>query len=204
MQNYSHPFVKYVRHECRRYGCKLKLIYKSELVDDDNSIYSGHFLDDPLELVVATRVLYTTFLSTLVHEYSHMEQWRDKSKYYVQGYRGWDSWDIMNRWLQGHEFKRTTINRSINVIRNCEVDCERRAIKNIKKFNIPVNIKSYCQKANVYIYFHNYIKKTRVWDCKKEPNDCPQILKAMPDNLDGDYSKMPRKIMRLYKKYVRP
>lgn len=202
MQNYQHPFVKHVKKECKRYGCKVKLIHNPIIVDEDKNSFSGYFLDVPLELVVATRCHFTYFLSTLVHEFSHFEQWKEKSPYFINGKRHIDSWDITNRWIAGEDFTRRTIKKCINEVRNCELDCERRAVENIKKFNLPINIKSYCKKASAYIHFHNFMKRKRIWESKKNPTEIPKIVDMMPDNLDGDYSKTPRKIMRLYDKYL--
>ena len=66
MQNYSHPFVKHVRHQCKRYGCELKLLYVDMLVDeDDGSTCDGYFREEPLELVVSTQKRYYGYATKL-------------------------------------------------------------------------------------------------------------------------------------------
>lgn len=207
MQNYRHPFVKHVRHQCKRYGCKLKLIYKELLEEEDGSTCEGYFSDDPLELVVATRCLYTDFISTLVHEYSHFEQWIEESKYFAGGkyFSGgkYNYHSILERWIGGENFTKKTIERTIDVVRNCELDCERRSVENIKKYNLPINIEKYCKNASAYIYFYNFIKKTRVWETKHKPSDCKKIIDIMPTDLSGNFSRTPRNIMKLYIKHLK-
>jgi len=200
---YNHPFIKFVRHECRRYKVKFMLQHENEIKNQDEGALScgGYFTDTPAELAVATRISYTDFLSTLVHEYSHMTQWIDNSPYYI-GHRGFDSWDIIERWINGEEFKKNTVKRCINIVRNCELDCDRRAIKIIKKHRVSININTYCQKSSAYIYFHNFMKITRKWEYKDIPSNKHQIINKMPTNLNGDYSRTPRKIMELFKKYM--
>jgi len=204
MQNYSHPFIKHVRHQCKRYNCKFKLVYKARLDDlGENETCDGYFTEDPLELVVATRTYYTDFLSILVHEYSHFEQWIEGSDYSTSSYKV-NHWDILNRWLQGENFTKRTVRRAIDVIRNYELDCERRSVENIKKYNLPINIPNYCKKASAYIYFHNFMKKRRLWEVEKGPCSFKSIIKEMPDTLTGNYSKTPRHIMKLYTKHLKP
>jgi len=204
MQNYTHPFVKHVKQQCKRYGCKFSLTYKSNVIcDDDDESCFGYFRDEPLELVVATRCLYTEFLSTLVHEYSHFEQWTEGSKFFSGGRVNFDySWTIVQRWMDGEKFTNQTVKKAMDVVRACELDCERRSVENIKKYKIPVNVKNYCKRASSYIYFYNFVKKYKIWDTKHNPADFPVIIKEMPDNLNGDYTKTPRKIMKLYVKHL--
>jgi len=172
-------------------------------MSDDGDSCFGYFRDYPLELVVATRCLYSDFLSTLVHEYSHLEQWAEGSRFFSGGRVNFDySWTIVERWLDGEKFTNRTIKKAIDIVRACELDCERRSIINIKKHNIPVNIENYCRRASSYIYFYNFVKKTKMWETKDDPSDFPAILKQMPTNLDGNYTRTPRKIMKLYIKHL--
>jgi len=108
----------------------------------------------------------------------------------------------MDKWLNGKEIK--FIKNKIDKIKYLELDCEKRAVKNIKKYNLPVNIETYIQKANSYILFYNYVKETRQWS---KPGNAPYALKNkelwslcptkfMPDSY---YEKIPRKI---YKKFI--
>ena len=195
---YKNQFIKFVRRECKRHNVEFNLINEEVIRDEDGTTYGGYFSHDPAELAVATKVLYKDLLSILAHEYCHMTQWIDKSPYF-SGHKRFDSWDIVHRWLNGEDFKKTTVKKSINTVRDCELDCERRTIEIIKKHHLPINIEEYCQEASSYIYFHNFMKITRKWEYKRTPK---VITSKMPTTLDGDYSKTPRKIMNLFKKHM--
>lgn len=200
---HNHSFIKFVRRECKRYGVKLTLKHVKRLPQgNEGETCGGYFIEDPLEIAVATKILYVDFLSILVHEYAHVTQWIDKSPFCV-GYRNYDSWDIMDRWIGGEEFTRTTVHKSIDAVRDCELDCDRRAVMLIKKHKIPVNIERYCQKASAYMYLHNFIKKSRKWEYKKMPSQISAITNKMPTNLDGDYIVTPHAVTQLFKKYLR-
>jgi len=198
---YNHPFIKFVRHECKRYGVKFILQRTAEASGESQCC--GYFIDEPPTLEVATRILYTDFLSTLVHEYSHMMQWIDESPYFHKNYRGLDAWDITDRWIDGEDFKRKTVIKCIDTVRDCELDCERRAIETIKTHRLPIRIDKYCQKASAYMYFHNFMKISRQWDYKNYWDKMEYIAYKMPTDLSGDYSRTPRKVMRLFKKHLR-
>ena len=203
MPKYTHPFIKHIRHECKRYGMKFILVHQDGFkCDDEDTSCGGYFSSDPLELGVATMVNYKDFLSGLVHEFSHFEQWRDESPYFLKEYKGMDAGNVLFHWLQGKEYKKETINTCIDIIRDCELDCDRRAVENIRKFKLPLGIKEYCKKSSGYIYFHNFVKISRNWEYKNYPSCIPQIYNKMPDNLDGDYSTTPRRIMKLFKTYL--
>lgn len=200
---YNHPFIKFVRQECKRYGVKFILLQDKYIkANDYDDSCGGYFTEEPPELAVATRVWYTDFLSTLVHEYSHMLQWVEESPF-RSGYRGLDSWDIVERWINGETFKKTTVKKCIDSVRDCELDCDRRAVEIIKKHKLPINVGKYCQKASSYAYLHNYIKLSRQWEYDDYPDKNERhILKLMPTNLDSNYSRTPRKIMNAFKKYM--
>lgn len=200
--NHKLLFIKHLKQECKRYKMKLKLV-NTGFFEDENEESGGYFIDDPLEIAITTQMYYVDFLSAIVHEFSHFEQWRDDSPYYIRGYKGLDAGDILARWLKGDNFKKSTIKQCTAIIRDCELDCERRAVANIKKYKIPINIKDYCRKASGDIHMYNFVNGSRRWNYKRFPNHMPIILKHMPDNLDGDFSKMSKELKDLYKKHLR-
>jgi hypothetical protein len=56
------------------------------------------------------------------------------------------------------------------------------------------------RKANAYIYFYHWMRKTRMWS---KPENMPyankNIIKEMPTNLRGKYTSMPKKVEKLFK-----
>jgi hypothetical protein len=200
----EHPFIKHVKRECRRYGVKLILASVDTYKDDDVDECGGYFSGDPLELLVAKKVRYKEFLGRLVHEYSHFEQWRDNSKYSGNGIKGNRSWRIVSNWIDGKTYERSIVIKAINTMRDCELDCNRRALKNIEKFRIPIDVDRFCKEASAYAYFHNYIKISRKWEYKKSTvEDIKPLRKIMPSNLDGNYIQLPKRVKELLDKHLR-
>lgn len=208
MKKYKHPFTSFVKKECKKYGCKVIFIdsktlsYEQNIDQDSNTsgliTYVGYFKEDPLEITIASKVPYIDFLSTLVHEFSHFQQWVDDYTYWKDNKR--DPGDILDRWLMGEDFKKITIKRCIDKIRDCELDCERRTIENIKKFNLPINIEDYCREASYILYHYNFLLYARGKKQRTTNKNIDSLMKMMPDNLDNDYKKIPRKIMTAYKR----
>jgi hypothetical protein len=208
MKKYKHPFTLFVKKQCKKYGCKVIFADSNILPYDDsndqnvvqNSLmtYVGYFKEDPLEITIASKVSYIDFLSTLVHEFSHFEQWVDDYEYWNHNKR--DPSDILDRWLMGEDFKKITIKRCIDKIRDCELDCERRTIENIKKFNLPINIEDYCREASYILYHYNFLLYARDQKQRTTNKNVSSLIQMMPPNLDNDYKKIPRKIMTAYKR----
>jgi len=203
MAKYRNRFFKHVQRQCKKYKIKFILLDKHGFdgTEGDTSC-GGYFIDNPLEIGIATETHYKDVLATLVHEFSHFEQFQDKSPFYTKKYRGLDPGTLFCNWLDGREYKKATINSCIDIIRDCELDCDRRALVNIRKFKIPIGIKDYCRKSSAYLHFHNFVKLSRKWEYKKYPGTFPPIVNKMPTNLDGDYSKTPKEIIKLYRKYL--
>ena len=134
----------------------------------------------------------------LVHEFSHMQQWIENSKVWSYG----KYLDDVDRWLVGDDVK--DIDEKINKIQLLELDCERRAVKYILKYSLPINLKIYCQKANAYLFFYTWMRETRTWS--REGNSsyadknielrskCPTKLKTI-----GYYRTIPKNI---HKKFI--
>ena len=88
----------------------------------------------------------------------------------------------------------------IRELRNCELDCEKRAVKLMKEYNLPIDIKKYIKQANAYVYFYNTMIDTRKW-YKKSPCIVKEILDIMPTKFERSYKSLPNKYLRLVKKY---
>jgi len=189
-------FITHVKRECRRYGIKLILSDKDRLIVD-NQTYGGYF--DTIELFVSNGA-ENWIISTLVHEFSHMEQWIENDPVFTHRLRGgYQSYDIMDKWLGGNTYKPITVKSAVGLSRDCELDCDRRAIKNITKYNLQLDIERYCQESNAYILMYNFAKKIRQWEFKNSPLD-DRIVNHMPTDLTSiNYNTLPREYELLYK-----
>jgi hypothetical protein len=63
-----------------------------------------------------------------------------------------------------------------------ERDCEQRAIKFIKQFDLPIDIEDYTRKANLYLFFYQYIFLKKKWTTSTTIYK-PRLLREMPDKI---------------------
>lgn len=201
---FNNTFYAHVRRECRRYEIKL-IVSTENAFFDDNESYGGYFDHETRELGVSKGDSEPDFISILVHEFSHMEQWIEEDPTYTHHLRGgYESSEIMDKWIKGREYEYNTIKSAIDIIRDCELNCERRAIKNIEKYNLNLDMDDYCRSSNAYIMFYNYIMKKRRWEYEKSASEIPEIVNAMPNDLYSlDYTKLSKKYKDLFDMYLK-
>ena len=96
---------------------------------------------------------------------------------------------IVWEWLDGENHRNIT--KHISVARDLELDNEKRSVKLIKKFKLPIDVKLYIKKANAYVLFYNYMLITRRW-CKpnNSPSRNPILLAECSDKFDMRYDKL--------------
>ena len=104
-------FLQHVKRECRRYKINLVLT-EDECFHSNGQSYGGYFTHVARELGVTHLNSEHLFISILVHEFSHMEQWIDEDPTYTQHLRGGhESSTIMDNWLNGVEYEFNTIKK---------------------------------------------------------------------------------------------
>lgn len=205
LRNKSHiSFLKHVKRECRRYRITLILSNESTFKYGEQS-YGGYFDHYTKELGVTHGNNEYSMIPLLVHEFSHMEQWIDNDPSYTAHIRGgYESSTIMDNWLDGKEYEYSTIKKAIGQLRDCELNCERRAILNIRKYGLDIDVDDYCQTANAYILFYNYIMRKRRWEYQEPVTMIPEIISEMPTDLYSlDYTKMSPNHRELYDIYLK-
>ncbi len=196
-------FITSLKRKANKLGIQLQLDNNKFIIDNKLEC-AGYFMEKigriPGILATATGLSIKEWLPILVHESCHMDQWNEKIKL-------WDEADRLNpnlidEWLNGKDFSTKRVEAAINITRDLELDCEKRAVKKIKKFNLPIDISEYIQKGNCYLFFHNYMKKTRKWyDPKNDPFTNPKIYKLVSKDWYESYDETPKEIERLFKKY---
>ena len=192
-------FVQHVKAECRRFNVKC-MFSPDRKVSVDGSNYGGYF--DTKELLV-TNGSERWVISTLVHEFSHMEQWIYDAPIFSGTLRGGhDSIQVMDDWIHGKEYAPSTITHAVSLVRDCELDCERRALINIDKYKLHLNVEHYCQEANAYVLSFNYVKKYRKQDFETSQLD-DRIVRLMPKDLDSmDYTTLSKTHEKIFKRYL--
>ena len=186
-------FIKYVKQECKKNNIECVLKNTQSIKLSDNLSYSGYF--DGYTLAVAMNCYDS--ISTLVHEYCHLTQWRDKLPLWTECEIN-KSHNKVEKWLAGENTY--VIEKHISLCRDLELDNEKRSVKLIKQFNLEIDIDLYIKRANAYIQFYNYMLYSRRW-CT--PSNSPylnqRLLDAMPNTFSMNYKTISKKILNIFK-----
>jgi hypothetical protein len=148
---------------------------------------SGYFDEDKRILACALKTSNDTWLTTLIHESCHLDQWREKDDVWLKFCESdADKEDLLDKWLgKKVELSKDRLDKMIQVTKEMEWDCEKRAVEKIKKYNLKIDIDYYLKQAIVYVMFYDFVGKTRKW---YKPNKSPclfdNILALIPDNYD--------------------
>ena len=191
-------FIEHVKEQTAEHHCEFSL-RNTKYCCQDGVRCSGFFWEDPPTLICATNKPLIKWVSTLVHEYGHFLQWITVPSILEES---GDSCNIFFDWLNGESGHEKAIKKHTGITRDVEADCERIAVKTIKKFNLPIDIKQYCQQANAYVYFYNYILLTRKWyKTGKGPYEVEEVYSKMPTHLKKSYDNLPEEYIGLYSQF---
>lgn len=130
-------------------------------------------------VTIATKNRFSA--STYIHEFAHMTQ-------VVENHPLWNTEDIDDKIFP-------VFNRMEYLFKNgvkdwsafyntilLERDCERRTMKLIKGFKLPVNLERYAKRTNVYLFLYQYIYLRRKW-VNSSSIYKPELVSLMPDKI---------------------
>lgn len=166
---------------------------------------SGYFIDygNPT-LAVAKGKPIKDWLMILLHESSHMDQFIEKSKYWTENFiNDKESVEYIDEWINGKNFKKEDIEKFTKKSIDVELDCEKRTIAKLKKYNVDIfNIGEETQKANSYIIFYNIVKEFRKWNAVgKAPYQIKEVWSKMSTKFDMNYDFVNNDIKEIYLRY---
>ena len=194
LTRHDKKFMEHVKNECKKYkiSCKLKDVKYLKPVPSIRC--TGYFDDEEMTLQVAMKE--KGCFEILVHEYGHLTQWVDKAPVYTKANKYLLAVDD---WVTGTELPDFVVDAAIQGVVDLELDNERRSVKLIDKHNLSIDKEDYIRKANAYLYFYHWMRKTRKW-CRPEnmPYKNKRIVAAMPTTLRGKYDKMPKRIQQIF------
>jgi len=200
----TRKFLLHVHTELKQAGGSLDM-HQAKSVKCEGFRVGGYFDSEDSVLAVAMKRPFGAWVRILVHEYSHFEQCR----YDVPAWRnstmpnGEDSGQILWDWIEkkGKVTDRRLVDAMYRTL-DVELDCERRAVENLKRFGLPINVEAYARQAAAYMYFHPYSVIRRRWYRPRHaPYMYPEIIKAMPVTLAGDFRKISAETILLFDKY---
>jgi hypothetical protein len=97
-----------------------------------------------------------------------------KSKIYKKSFNPFANFE---KWLM-YKIRNFSI-EDLRIIQQLEIDCDRRAINQIEKYNLPVNKIIYTQKSNSYILSYNYMFTDRIF-FKNLDFENEELIRLMP------------------------
>lgn len=100
-------------------------------------------------------------MGVIVHESCHMDQFLEKIPlWYDPIFNEGDLWE---------EYNNKKINKSkklelfMKKLLEIELDCEKRAVEKIKKYDLPLDIPEYIQRGNIYLYAYRVFYEYRAY-----------------------------------------
>lgn len=175
MKNSVLTFLQLVQKDCLENGVNLVFHPDTEIKLSKRISVSGFWSDGDKELQVA--VNHPEWLTVLAHEYGHFCQWKEK-KFIDE--KTIDAYSMFDEWIEKEiELDDLMIEEMITLIQKCELDCEKRALKFIKKYKLYFDYDLYIQKSNSYVLGYEAAKIKRKW-FMVSPTRIKSICKKMP------------------------
>jgi hypothetical protein len=167
---------------------------------DSTTPVRGYFSNEPLTLAVGMDTSLENWLPVSLHESCHFDQWKEKDPTFTKSYvNGEDSLYLLFRWVDGEDIPADDLRLAFELTKECELNCERRVVKKIKEFELPIDVDEYCKRASAHIHYYNYMAIRRVkYGGSYAPYYDRRILKLMPTNLRGAYKRLPPNVLPAY------
>ena len=195
-------FIEYVKEQIKPHNIKL-YISNGNQVNCEGSRVQGYSCISSRVMAVANgaKVDPQDMFEVLIHEYCHFEQWLEQSKSWVDSEDNLvnESWySILDGRIDWHK----DFDYSLQIIINLELDCEKRVLRIIDKFDLPVDKTLYAKKANSYLYFYSYLKECRSWYSNNNaPYKNEKIYNLLPSTLKSSYKKIPKDLLDEFRRH---
>ena len=154
----------------------------------------GYFDSDNRILAVAIEKRESRWLSIFVHESCHMDQFLSNS-------RAWEKYSpghtLFFNWLQDNKsVKKEQLEQAAQDAIRIELDCERRSLEKIKKYNLDLDEIDYIRGINAYLHGYLFSLETKKWlpDLYVNKN----VLNNCSTRLKKSYTKIPRRLHRAF------
>lgn len=156
---------------------------------------SGYFDPFNKKLAVCLGNDLEKSLSVAIHESCHLDQEADYNSVWYEHY---DNYSDFFSWIEGSRRKKPfeLVQSAIAI----EADCERRALKQVRKnWSHIINPKEYAKRAAVYIYFYLYCYQTRNWSNKPFVEE---IIEACPAKIPRKVEVIPQKLLKQFERFL--
>jgi hypothetical protein len=187
--------IEDVTQICNRNNIKLTLSETDKIDYGDGSMVNGYFLgsapdsEQQSEFAVAIGKPEIDWLPVFIHESCHMDQFLEDSEVWLNQTldNEMDGTAVLFEWIGGKEFDRELIEACAFNTFLLELDCERRSVEKMKKYNLPIDIRDYTMKSTCYALFYKYLLQKRAWYKPGiVPYEIKEVYSAFPDTFDID------------------
>lgn len=159
-------FIKHVEEAAALVDVKI-LLKKPVKIKDLN--WYGTFDETAREIMVYTMKGYD-WVGVLAHEYSHMRQWLEHAKCWLD-FHDCGTVALLDKILTGKTnvkmkfsgYSTQQLNDFVDTWAKMERDCEVRALKEMKNFELPIDTEAYAKVVNLFLFKCAYFKKTHIW-----------------------------------------
>lgn len=190
-------FLKYIHS----FDIEIEITDGKYLYDAGGKI-SGYFDPDTNKIKVAGGQPTKKWLPVLVHEFCHYQQKINKYPLFYAEVAGEDVYDIFNSWLsKSKDYSDQTLNKAVRNIILIEKDCEIRATKLIKRFDLPIDLVNYIQQANRYLYQYYVALDYQKWIIEIPDSKKDWVTKQMPTHFRNKHHiSIPENIYQIIEK----
>jgi len=205
MRKATKDFVEHVKAKTKAAGIKTELRNVKHLrLGDGCAGCAGYFCEEDSLLVVATNRPEKQWLAILAHEFSHFEQWQENCPSWSGCLiNGVDLTEDYYRWCaRVKEMNVEVAMEAMTNIRRLELDCERRSVVNIIKYDLGLDLDKYKQQSASYIHFYNWTFLRRAWyKTGRSPSEIRAVWSHMPKTLSGHFVGTPDKYLELFDRH---
>jgi len=184
-------FFEYAQEYLELHNKKLEL-FNSRNINFQGGKCSGWC--DGKTLAVATK--NSIVEEVFVHEFSHMNQAIEFSPFWKKDYKFWNILDKKKFSPKNWDFVMEVI--------ALERDCELRSLKHSKKWDLFDN-ELYAQRANLYLYFYQYVFLKQDWVSSSGIYN-PILIEEMPKKILplSNFSFINMDLMKLFDECLLP
>lgn len=206
------PYIKFLT-DClinlESNNVKVLLTKEPKVYVDFDKTYTKGFWDDasdPKNPTLSCSVYgpEEDWISIFAHEYCHFLQWIDKPKVWY-AYSRLNS-DVLSDCINNKPIKHSKLEYYLNTTRDIELDCEKRTVKLLSEYKLPLDLKKYIKGANIYIFYHNYLKISRKWHGKEQipPHENKHLLNIVDSKFYSNYNYIPNDLLVAFINYYPP
>lgn len=191
-----------------KHDVTIKMVDEKHIPYPSGGVVAGYFLadDKSRELGIATGDENFVWWPVVVHESCHMDQWLENDPTWLNNMVGhFEADDLFSLWVSRLiELNPSQLKDYMSRVRNCELNCEIRAVEKIKKYGLEdvIDPERYIKQGNAYVFYHTFVTESRSWwETGKAAYNNESILELMPSNFlaPEEYDVVPDNIREAFR-----